>query len=426
MRRSARLSVLWFSAAVVLTTATQLRLERLPLGPGEGMLLAWIFLQAARALMTGTVRFAPAVRPIVRFWVAAVVLLLAGWLVGMLLGVPPHGSPARDLLALLFSALAISAFALQPELTERVGLAAKSVLVAAVVPLAILAVAGVVGIGVGPIEVWYVGFLGRFQGWADNPNQTSFLLTPLPLFGVFVISRSRGPLARVGWGALVMVCILLGVWTQSDGLLLAWLVSGVGGAAVVWCRFGAARRRGYVSLGLVYLVLPVFLLVVAARYAGPAYDAAENAASALSASRQGSERLLIWANGLKAIAASPAVGLGPGAHSGRERPFLGLEVHNTYIDWGTNTGVLGVLFYLALLVWAGGRAWRAGEPWLVLALVALGVFSAFHFVLRQPAFWLYLTIVAFAAGKGSRRSERAPVGGRAPDASPAATPGPHP
>jgi O-antigen ligase len=82
-----------------------------------------------------------------------------------------------------------------------------------------------------------------------------------------------------------------------------------------------------------------------------------------------------------------------------EGPFLGYEVHNTFLDWATATGVLGVMAYVALLAWAVARAWRGGRPELVLMMCALAVFSFFHFVLRHPSFWFPLVITAFAAGR---------------------------
>lgn len=425
MSRADRFSVIWFSVAAVLTSATQLRPGGVPLGPGEGMLLAWLFFRAAQTLMSGGARFAPAVKPIIYFWMVAVVLLLGGWLAGMLLGIRPHGAPARDFFALLFSAVATSAFVLQPRLPERARLAAKTLLVAAVVPLALLAVAGFAGIGLGPLEIWYSGSV-RFQGWSTNPNQTSFLLLPLPFIGAFIISQSRSIWARIRWGVVIAVCVGLGVITLSDGLLVAWGVTGLGGVVFAWYRFGDARGRGYVALGLVYVILPLLLLGGVVRYAGTGYRAVEDTVFGLSQSHQGSERFLLWSHGLEAIAASPVVGLGPGAHSGEERPLLGLEAHNTYIDWGTHTGVLGVFAYVALLLWAGARAWRADEIWLMLALVALGVFSTFHFVLRQPSFWLYLTIGAFAVRPASSGPTSGRMRGGLTEFDTASESGPHP
>jgi O-antigen ligase len=109
---------------------------------------------------------------------------------------------------------------------------------------------------------------------------------------------------------------------------------------------------------------------------------------------QGSDRITLWQHGIAAISSSPVFGLGPGAHSGDKAPFLDFESHNTFIDWGGSTGMVGLAAYLSLLGWIAGRAWRNGFVVLVGAVISLATFSSFHYVLRHVIFWFYLLSIA--------------------------------
>jgi hypothetical protein len=109
---------------------------------------------------------------------------------------------------------------------------------------------------------------------------------------------------------------------------------------------------------------------------------------------QGSERLRAWWSGLEAVSGSASsflVGLGPGPHAYDTRSIWPMEAHNTYIDWCTTTGVIGLISLLLLLVF---RTVKSGCLSLFGLMIALLVFSSTHFVLRQAVFWFALVLVA--------------------------------
>jgi O-antigen ligase len=109
---------------------------------------------------------------------------------------------------------------------------------------------------------------------------------------------------------------------------------------------------------------------------------------------QGAERLALWWRGAETMFGSLSAflfGLGPGSWSGYER--LG-EAHNTYIDWGTNTGVAGLAAFLFLLIWLTHRTIKVEATPLFALMVALGVFPLMHYTLRHPVYWFMLVIVA--------------------------------
>ena len=114
-------------------------------------------------------------------------------------------------------------------------------------------------------------------------------------------------------------------------------------------------------------------------------------------SDEGNQRLYIryalWKNGWEAIKVSPIFGLGTGAFSGVDDPFRGMEAHNTFIDFGTNTGLLGLMIYLLLILWTAWLAWRRNEYVLFAGIITITLYSTFHFVLRHPLYWFYLILV---------------------------------
>jgi O-antigen ligase len=398
MSRADRFSAGWFGAALAFTTATQLR--RGPLGPGEAMLLVWLVVRVAGLAVQRTVCVPREARPVLYFWIAAVPLLLAGWLSKVLVaGISRPNSALYDTAAFAFTAGAIVVFILQRDLAARVRAAAAAMFVACVGPLALLLAAGVAGVGTGPVKVWF-GF--RFAGWSLNPNQAALALLPMPLIALFFFSASRTAWERVRWGAGGAGAVLLGVATLSDGLMLAWAVSFAPLAAVAFFRIASDRRGSILRQGLMRVVVPLLVLLSAGAIAPRVVAKVAEAAGELSASRQSSERLTVWANGLRALGSSPLVGLGPGSHSGEEGPHQGFESHNTYIDWSTSTGLLGLALLAALLGWAGARALRERCAPRLLILASLLVFSIFHYVLRQPSFWFVLLFVAVAGVPAAR------------------------
>ena len=115
-------------------------------------------------------------------------------------------------------------------------------------------------------------------------------------------------------------------------------------------------------------------------------------------------RNALWRHGLDAVRASPLVGWGGGPHSGFEGPFRGMEAHNTWIDWATRAGILGLGLYVGLLAVVGARLLRARRalPWA--ALVALLAYGAFHNTMRQPIVWVVWTLVLMGASTAAARA----------------------
>lgn len=396
-----RFSAAWFGVAVAMTTATQLRVG--PVGPGELMLLTWMAFRFAAMAVQRAVFVPREARPLLWFWCVAPALLAAGWLAKILSGMPQRNAALYDTFAFTFTAVVIIAFLLERGLRERVRTAAAALVLTAVISNLLLVALSLVGSQ--PLRVWF-GL--RLSGWSANPNQLALLMLGLPLIALQLSAESGTRARRAAWLAVALAAALLGLATLSDSLILAWTLGVALLAFAVFVRASTLNTTSVLRAGLVRVVIPVFVLVVAGAATPRIVATMAAEAAELSGSAQGSDRLQIWRHALEALASSPLVGLGPGSHAWHEAPGEGYEAHNTYLDWGTSTGLAGLAAYLALLAWAGLHALRERSHYRLILLFALMLFSTFHYVLRQPTFWFMLLMVAVAPARSSRALGSAP------------------
>jgi O-antigen ligase len=388
--RPSRLLPAWLAAAVSLSTATQLRIPGTPVGPGEGLLLGWIMVVTVPLLLQGKARVTSLGRPVLLFWTLAYALLLVGWAVALGLGLAAD-SAFHDLPAFLFVGTAMMLLVLRPHAEEEIRRAGLLVVLFTVIPLTIL------------LGVWFtnlsIGLLlsgsGRYAGWATNANQVAMVVSPAPFVALHAFRRARSGWARAGYLLLVAGALAVGMATLSDGLVVGWGVSGLVFGLVAWWSAARRRRLPLAKAAFVYVLVPLTAVMLVVGGAYPAWLSLQRKFDTMyhSQNNQGSMRFNLWAHGVQAIGHSPAVGLGPGGHSGILGPFDDEEAHNTVIDWGMSTGVLGILLYLTLLAWVIRQPLRARSASMLAVVVVLGTFSMFHYVLRHPLFWFYLLFV---------------------------------
>lgn len=409
MKHSRVLMDAWFSAGVALSTATQLRRGGLPVGPGELLLVSWLGMMLLSWAARPRVASPPMARAVLWFWALSLPTLMAGMLAGMWMGHGPAAGFAYDLVAFLLVAALFTVFTCTPGLYERAGNCVKLVCVMAVVPQLLMLLLVPRGAGLGPIQPWYFGV--RFRGWSENPNQLALAMVAVPFCTLILASTAASRRRRFAYGGLTLGAILIGVASLSDAITVAW-AAGFGIAAVGgW--FFAVRRPVYSFPRALFLKLLVpggvlALLVLG----GPVlYSVVGGLVYELySLGGQGSVRVQLWMMGLEAMAASPLVGSGPGPLSGHTAPFEGAESHNTFVDWGASTGVVGLTLYTILFSVAALRAIRRGQVLPVAGIVALLAFSMLHFVPRHPTFWFYLVAFGTLPDVVSRAAARVKAG----------------
>ncbi|MBW3654476.1 MAG: O-antigen ligase family protein [Gemmatimonadetes bacterium] len=404
---------LWLGTGVALSTATQLR-PGIPLGPGEILLAGWLGASFASMFWKNRLEYSTQARSFGLFWAASFLLMLAGLLAGIFMGLA-SSDPWHDLQAYcLVAALVMTALSKPGGVDEVRRAVPVAMVVSTIGPMAIL-LATFPGGTLGPLQAW-IG--PRFMGWSLNPNQVSLAMAPVPFLGVYGFLHAQRRAARAMYVLVVLLGTVLGLATLSDGLVVAW----AGCVAVLvgwsWVRGLLRGRFPFARGAAIYVVAPAAVLGVMALTASAVFQRLTASAEVIYTTQgQGDLRLRLWSHGLQALAASPVVGLGPGGHSGYTSPFDNFEAHNTYIDWATASGVVGLLLLVALLVWAAGRT--RGEPLLLATLLVLSMVSVFGHYLRHPTFWFYLAAITLARpaaprgegdGGGSQGAARAPAG----------------
>ena len=373
----------WFALGMALTTATQLRGGGAA-GPGEVLLAGWIVWSFV--VLAAHRRFdrSALVKSAVAFWLVALSALSFGFITYSANNLPADVS--HDTPAILFSAFLLLTFVAPSEPIPRFTRTVPLFLILSIVPLLSLWVAGLFVPTVGPLTLW---FGSRFVGWAENPNQVALLATPAPLLCFYLATSLRG-WRRWGAVSLGVAAIIVGWASQSDALRVSWIVTALFMGVAGWCRF-AARARTRVRPAVIAFGLVPVAMVITGLIVGPLVvrGALDFGRSTYEQGDQGSDRLNAWIDGGRVILASP-LGRGPGAHAGELSSADPMEAHNTFIDWGTSSGLVGLAAYVALLSWSMLTVWRRGRILLLSALASLFVFSMFGYVLRQPMYWFYL------------------------------------
>ncbi len=394
-----RRAAAWLATGVVLTTATQLRLGA-SVGPGELILLAWCAASALAVLRGGRPALAPTLRPFALFWAVSIPLLLAGWGVAWSWGIAAPGAP-RDFLAYAFIAAIIACLAYKPGGEDELRSAGRLVIVACTLVLFLLLLYAGLSPSLGPLHFWH---RGRFIGWSNNPNQVPLGVILTPFLALHGLTRWGGARERYGLAVLACCSLAVGLSSESDALVLAWSAGAAVLAAHSWLL--ALRGRSIARRGKILLAVAPLLVAAPVIVDGRAVDrVARGIAAIWSGQEKGAERPYLWGLGLEAVAASPVVGLGPGAHARVRRPWgeIPSEAHNIYVDWASATGLMGSLLLFGLLLHVARSAVRA--PALFAALSSLLVFGLAHHYLRHPIVWGSLLLIAQLGRNSMARAE---------------------
>lgn len=413
--------VVMLAIGLVFSTATQLRLDGYPIGIGEFFLLMWLL----GSFLILKFTLSPILVALLLLSTTGSVLLGAGYFFSHYPVESMRPPVFHDVLAYSFCVLLALSFT---QLPERLLLTLVYGLVCAFLLSVLLAFGlGVVANEWSGLSAWFWDV--RWTNLSVNPNQFALLLAVLPFLVLHLLLRYQ--YGNVFLLVLVLVFLLsltLGVYAGSDALQLAWL----GGGILVALVFVQRRDSSIIFRSPEVLVNPVAIaaFLVALMFLASAWqllsglfiDAFINYSkvnlgqlhlpqhseiprhpSEADATQVGA-RMALWLNGVEALRYSPLIGLGPGAHSGFVHPFSGLEAHNTFLDWGTQTGLAGMIALLVYVVWLWWQVASKGVHELTAMLSALYFFSMFHYLLRQPLFWI-LPLLALGLAASCRRND---------------------
>jgi len=408
-----RLASFLLASGLVLTTATQLRISGLPIGPGEVLCLIWLLLQLPALIRErGSLWADTAIRGFVLFWGVMFVAMAAGSIKGWSHPAWDAQRSAHDALAYGFASL-LSIVAL----SRFRGHAAE----AKHLLFLVLLIALSLNTGLWLVAKSHFGTMSaalmysptRFQGLANNPNQLAMLMVSLPFIGWFFIENSVTKLAKSLSVLSMGVAVFVGLQTGSDALKVS-LLFGIGVLVLVIAHSTWYRKEGWkwrvAALGIVLGAYVLSGLPYAIENSDGSIQnmAANSDGWAQNIAADKGVRFALWAHAIQVWMEAPIFGLGPGAWSGIMAPFEGMEAHNSFLDLVMSAGIVGLIAYLGMLYWLSLHFLTNRCHALLAILVVMILYSLFHYVLRHPFFWVILaTSFCLCAGNNDTKKNGA-------------------
>ncbi|MFA7090242.1 MAG: O-antigen ligase family protein [Arcobacteraceae bacterium] len=371
---------------IIMTINTQLRLFNLPLGFGEIILLLLGFYVIYSQNSYEVIKEIFKNKILVLFWLLYLLILTLGSLYTVYVDI--HLEPrmiVHDYLAYFFILMVIIILQLQNDYKENDYTMQKTIIfiviffsLVFIIPQSFFETFG--------LMKYYGGEGARFTALSKNPNQLSLLYSPILFLTIYYFKDKRRIL-------FVLLILELVVITQIKGqALYLSIISGVISLFIYYlCIEIQKRRKLKFFLLFNFIIILCFLIIVALEYSFIYKIVFDIFVSIVDDSRTlALHRITLLINGFSNFMLSPIIGLGGGPHSYLEIVNHTSEAHNTLIDILTQTGIIGFFMYIILFYYIGKHLINQKKIFLFSALIALFVFSLFHFVLRQPIFWFYL------------------------------------
>lgn len=249
---------------------------------------------------------------------------------------------------------------------------------------------------------------GRPPGLLNYANEAAGYINLLIPMCSAVTLYCRGKWIRLCSGLAVLLAGAALVLTQSRG---AWLAAGAVGAIIV-IRFAPALLRlpaGIATL-LVGLVLAYVVPITSSRVQNIEVNITDS-------------RLALWRAAIRMFQASPVFGVGYGSYESRYPQYLDLDffggaviqAHNLYLQLLAESGVIGLLSFIALVgvaIWLAVRghiaahdnesrfaaALYVGVGMALIGVLIHGVVDVLFYASAQFAllFWLLLFIAGIS------------------------------
>jgi len=393
----------WLLAVgLVLSAATQLRLEGLPVGVGEALLLLWSYLTGLEIIRQKRLRPPPHLRPFVFFFVTLLLLLITANLlqVERMNGLVEGAIHDTVAFAFLFVVVLTFCFSSPSAGAERRILryfVAMTVLLNGallVLSLVLPRIGGVIELSNGI----------RFLGLSANPNQLGQLLSTMPFLCVYFLFTEPSIKSRLLYLTLFGVSIVIGFASKSDAVIVSWIAA----TLLLVCtsmlttlqqplaKSSEMFNNILITLNLLLAALSLFL---AAMWLPNVSALMDDVFLEIESGDEGGIRLLLWTEALNSLVMSPIVGLGAGPQVVSPYFKVAREAHNSYLDFALMVGVLGLGSFLVLISVIVFRSKVLGQPLLLGALVALLGFGFFHYIFRHPIFWFNLMLIAAMASQ---------------------------
>lgn len=233
----------------------------------------------------------------------------------------------------------------------------------------------------------------------------SFLITPLLLsLALLLGERERG--VRIVLSVLVVFYVVALYFTLARGPWLAFV-------AALYV-FGVVRYRPLIALAPLAVILALFLVPGIGQRWAPVFESPEQTTAA--------NRVVRWEGAIEVFADNPILGAGFGVgdlEAGTRAVGRASPAHSDYLRVLADTGVLGMVTYVWLLIASGGAAvlsYQRSRSSLgkAVALSFIAVWLAFlllrisgNILTLQIIQYYYWSLAALAVGLAARESSNA-------------------
>ena len=396
---------------LVLSTAMQLRLPGLPIGPGELLLAIWAALALGyEARRLGWPSSEAALTRLLLFWVAFAFAQSLGLLMGLATeDFRDTASSLHDTLAYMLMAAVSCFMVLLPEADRRLRRVTWITVIAGAASFAVLVASAQGLFRIPGIDPWWNGW-NRMRGWSDNPNQFGLFCSALILLSLHLAETTTRPGARVAAFLAAAPSFVAGVLSGSDTFILIVLIAGpmFFGLKLWTSLFVVARRLSLrTAFGcLAFLAVPA-LMASATPFAPTMIEKAEKfAVETMAKNEQAENRFKLWREAIELGVGAGMLGLGPGPHlvnkQWKRPPPDKFEAHFVVLDLFVQGGILASVSYLWLVATTFVVTFKARLIGLMSLVLSLFVFSMFHFfIIRHPLFWFSIAL-CLATAEGVR------------------------
>jgi hypothetical protein len=417
---------------MLLSTASQLRPDGAPVGPGEICLAVWVLLMLFREVgRLGPALTAPLSRLLI-FWLVFAVAQCVGTMTGFAMG-DRHDSGLfmHDVLAYPLLAAVSCLSMVEPGASSRLQRVAWLLATLGAAWLALQVAFGWGWVDLGDFDTWE---WERFRGLSDNANQLALFCAVLGLLSLYLAEAARGIGERIAAVICLIVAIAVGRLTMSDAFLLVLVAAGPIFVAFKLRRWLMSLDRRMplrsASAWILVLALPLVTAYVVPLGASAATEL-EDFIKGMTKGGGGRDteetarlRIHLWNGAMRRGIEAGMLGLGPGPHleipsaivAGRrdstndpkhvEHPEFGFvpnfEAHNTLLDLFIQGGLIAVLSLGWLVATAVVMTHRAELDGLTTLLCGLAMFSIFHLIVRHPIFWFAISLCLVAAADPRR------------------------
>ncbi|GAQ94535.1 hypothetical protein TAGGR_1719 [Thermodesulfovibrio aggregans] len=223
----------------------------------------------------------------------------------------------------------------------------------------------------------------RLKGFSKNPNQMAFYSSVMIIF-IFMFVNSLTIVHKI---FLILPIIYIGFLSGSDAFVISLIISSL--------FFGLLYLIKKFKFGLLLVISLTFLIFSFSFYI--ICCQLEIFKLILYKIDKDGLRVALLVNGIKSILYYPFTGLGPGSYSGISSPFEGMEIHNSFLDFASQYGIVSLLSIITVFFLSLKKEIEKNNYLNASMIIFFLTMNLFHNFSRHFVFWLFIGIFYFRA-----------------------------